>query len=262
MTSGNHDDRLWEASRHTQETPQPTVGDDELIAYREGRLSAERERELERQLGDSARLRQRLANLAGFELPQPSAGLRKRVLGTKSNFYRWAVVAAALLIATLLMPVIWQQRQPDLHQRAVAALRSGVDFDIHVGALAELRSEGTSMRALPGSTVNVVMEQRGKAIAGLEFGLYRLAGNRLVRLDEHDHLTTTVTRGAVEWRTPATSLVEATPGLHAFYIAVAPQGALPQQLNLKAGAEPDRQLAAACHGQAYVSTLQILDPTQ
>jgi hypothetical protein len=270
MSTPGSDERFWEAARHVVDTPGAVPPDEILIAYREGRLAAEQRHEIERLLEGSVASRQRLTQLGGIAFDTPSQRVREEVLGTSqvntlrrsSRWAYWVIAAAVLLAATLLTVRFGPWAPTDGKPVVLAALQPGLTFDIQVSALADRRSEATTTVALPNSTVRVVMQQQGDALPGIEFGLYRLANGGLERLTEADGLVEQFSRGAVDWRVTASRLVDTTPGSHPFYLAVGPRGSLPSTLATDARAPLEKQLAVACRGLAYESTLEIQAPLE
>ncbi len=270
MNTPGSDERFWEAARHVVDTPGVVPPDELLIAYREGRLAAEQSHEIERLLALSVAARQRLTQLGGVAFDTPSQQVRDALLGTSqvdtlrrgSQWAYWMVAAAVLLAASLLTVRFEPWAPADGRPVVLAALQPGLTFDIQVSALADRRSDATTTVALPNSLVRVVMQQQGNALPGIEFGLYRLADGSLERLSEADGLVEQFSRGAVDWRVVASRLVDTTPGRHPFYLAVGPRGSLPQSFVPDASAPFEKQLAAACRGLAYESTLEIQAPVE
>lgn len=270
MNTPGSDERFWEAARHVVDTPGAVPPDEILIAYREGRLAAEQRHEIERLLALSVAARQRLTQLGGVDFDTPSQQVRDALLGTRqvntlrrgSKWAYWTVAAAVLLVASLSTVRFGTWAPSDGKPLVLAALQPGLTFDIQISALADRRSDATTTVALPNSTVRVVMQQQGDALPGIEFGLYRLVKGGLERLTEADGLVEQFSRGAVDWRVAASRLVDTTPGRHPFYLAVGPRGSLPQSFVPDANAPFEKQLAAACRGLAYESTLEIQAPVE
>ncbi len=270
MKPSEHDERNWEASRHVVDVAGPIPPDEQLTAYRDGRLPEGQARDLERVLAASAASRRRLTELGGVVIDSPPSHLRQEVLkpersGAKSqrpSWRYWIAAAAVLAVASILVVKLGGIAPAVDQPRVIAALQGGVTFDIQISALADRRSDATTNLALADSIVRVVMQQRGEALSGIDFGLYRLESGRLSRLAAADGLITQINRGAVEWRVIASALVGTSPGRHPFYLAVGPQGALPTEVTPAVGELPEQRLAAASRGLAFESTLEIVAPPE
>src|SRR5262249_36963661 len=113
--------------------------------------------------------------------------------------------------------------------------------------------------ALAETRVSISVAPAERAVEGVEFGLYRRAGDRLERLDGPGiHQVTG--RGAASFAATGAALGGRSPGEHALFLVVAPRGALPPGRDLAAGEDPARALAAAGPNRVYPLRIRLLPP--
>lgn len=270
MSAPDDPQRLWELSRrHVDAGEEPMDSDERLVAYREGRLTAEEANGLEARLVRSAALRRRLAELGGVSDPVVPAGLRARVLAPAAGARRrvqisrgWLVAASMLVGVALLavIPMLRQKTDDDPIRRAAELLASDAEFRVGVSALAEVRSHADSQQAQPQTPVTVAIEPIAETAPGLEFGLYRLTATRLVRVQERDGLSITLGRGAAKLRVVAAALVGPEVGRRPFFVAIGPAGRLVDALELDPAERPETILARRIDGRAYRSELEVVLP--
>jgi hypothetical protein len=84
----------------------------------------------------------------------------------------------------------------------------------------------------------LVVTPRELAEQDVEFGLYRLDGDQLLRLPLGPQLRLEVRRGSAVFEGRAGDLVGIEPGEHRVYVAVARPGELPERQRLEVGQKP------------------------
>jgi hypothetical protein len=252
---------LWEVGRAAGEEAAGPPGDEELRRYREASLAPDDERRLEELLATSPLARARLAELGGVAAPPAAERVRRRILGAVPAAARRRRRVALPLAAGLALTglALWLALRQEAPPRASYADA----YEVTVEGLAALRGQPGSWEVLPDTRVRVRVEPRGEAASGVEFGLYRRQGARLVRLSAAPPVTLVESRGAVQFSAPAAALVGAEPGVRSFYVVAAPAGELPPALGpADAGGEAaESRLAAA--GKRFVRAvpLKVLEET-
>ncbi len=279
MTNPDPEELLWKLSSTDRDDPDATVDfdrppDETLLAYREGRLEDSEAQRIETQLAHSSAARERLIELAGVTLAQPSAALRARLVPQPRRQW-WAASAAAAAVCLLALGLyLGQPSEP----REVPA------FDVSVELLAEVRSAaparpGTDPETVPGTTrevpgttrevyadtpVRIVMEPTEDAVAGLEFGLYirRDKGpeRRLEHLAPGAGFSLETHRGTAVFAAAASRLLGTTPGSYELFVVAANR--LPATVEITPGSEPQTSLAAATGGRIYLREITLLPDPQ
>lgn len=243
--------------------------DEMLSAYRAGRLGEDEMRVLEDRLGRDREGRRKLAQLAGVLERQPSPKVRERVLSAFEEAarrqppatrrvspapwfrHRWA--ASVALAASLLLAVFLVINGPE-------PLPASLDYQVEAYGLAQERSQPAAepvIEALPETTVRLVVTPREVAEQDVEFGLYRLDGDQLLRVIPGARLQLDVRRGSAVFEGRAGDLVGVEPGEHRVYIAVARPGELPQAQRLEVGQKPLEALADNGLRLAYVQRIHL-----
>lgn len=248
------DDLLWDLPRADADDDERVPSDDRLRAWRAGRLSELEQRRTEWALARSGPARRRLVELSGVRLAEPPARVRRRVVGrrtpgevVRANSRRVAVVAASLLVALAVSLVLrLTDTTPPVEMPAGAA------FDVAVLGQAVVRDTADTARTRPDGTVRILVEPRGAAVAGLEFGLYVSRDGRLVRLGARDGVSVDSRRGAATLVADARALTGgARAGTHPFWVVVAPHGALPGAVDVADGGSAVALLESRSGGRAY-----------
>ncbi len=239
-----------------------------LEAFREGELSDSETADVERQLVGNPANRRRLEALAASALATPAAGLRRGVLEAvmrdrnrgkadsglrRLSRRRWRpVLAAAAVLFCALGLGLWtlrsQPEPPPAYSVQIAGLkeRRGLG-EPGLGELAQM----TEAYAETQVTISATVVER--AVAGVEIGLYRLAGGGLERLPLSGNLVRNELQGVVVFEAPASSLVGSQPGQYEIFIVIAWKGDLPA---LMAPGE-DPMAALAAHGRRRVHRLTL-----
>lgn len=227
---------LRELSRLEADDERPAPGDERLRAYREGTLSEEETRELERELAHSAAGRRRLLELAGIDHSLPLRRVRRAVLGAIGPRRRTApwLAAAALAASLVLAVLIFFPRHP--------ALPAGLAYDVGAHGLAEARSEGevrSEARAYPDTPLRIQAVPRGESPAGISFALYRREDGVLRRVREPEEVRVETDRGSVVF-TGKAGMVLATraPGVYPLYVIATTHETPPALVRLEAGQDP------------------------
>jgi hypothetical protein len=233
----------------------PAPGDERLRAYREGTLSEEETRELERQLAHSAAGRRRLLELAGIDHSLPLRRVRRAVLGATGPRRRTAPwLAAAALAASLVLAVLtFLPHHP--------SLPAGLAYDVGAHGLAETRSEGevrSEARAYPDTPLRIQAVPRGESPSGISFALYRREDGALRRVREPEEVRVESDRGSVVFTGRAgTVLAARAPGVYPLYVIATTHETPPALVRLETGQDP----AAALRGSGrlvYPVTVTLL----
>ncbi|ANM31038.1 hypothetical protein ABI59_17850 [Acidobacteria bacterium Mor1] len=253
--SSNHEALEWDIGRVDPMVDHRSVNREDLIAYRDGRLSAEDCDRIEQQLVMSAAARRELARLAGIApLPVPprrkdatkpgGAGFRRRsLLGL-------AAVAALVLAGLLAVRFI----QEDARVEPL----SGAVYALEVSGLADRRGAGDAIAATayPDTEVRIRLRAVEGDRAGTHFGLFVGGESGLTRADRDPRIRKLAERGIVEWAGPARALVGGAPGTYALF-AIATSSPLPEAIPLP-NPDTERVGEALPHSLVYAQTLTIL----
>lgn len=230
---------LRELARVPEAADGEPVPADLLAAYRAGTLSAAETEQLERRLAASPEARERLAATAGVRLDSPGERVRRAVLDGETAGSRPVVprrrwrrairaVAAAAMVA-VAVGLVWRTQGPPAEAPPLPGFEIGL-----AGGLASDRAHavtGSRIVANPHSRVTVAFRPQ-RAVAGLEFGLYREKGGRLEPLRPGGAIRQVLGRGAAEWTARAADLVGDAPGTHTLWAVVAREGELPEGTGL------------------------------
>jgi hypothetical protein len=229
-----------------------------LQAYREGRLSAEEERELEDLLARSGEGRRRLVELAGIDRSLPWKRVRRTVLRglgeaardrrprrpreTRRAGRRWATAAAiAGVAAMVVLALLVLLPRP-------GALPAGLAFDVSARGLATVRGEEMprEVRVHPATAVRIFLRPRGASPAGLSFALFRREDHTLRRVRQPEEVRLASDRGSATFTgAAATVLGHRAPGVYPLYAVVSSDPELPGRVDLTAAEDPVRALSAA-----------------
>ncbi len=267
---------LWNLSRQDDERILASaedlgidIEDEILAAYRDGSLPERQAQSVERALASSTQARRTLANIVGLDHTELPEGTRDRVLsaietGTQAAMTEEAAkvipfstrvrqfavplaIAAALLLAVVLVP------------RGNTGMPQGVHYDVRATGLAQVRGEEvvatTSLEAEPETLLRLEALPEGMVTRDLDFGLYTLEGNSLVRSSAR----AAVDRGAARFEVIAADLIGSEPGTRRLWVAVAREGKLPQALDAE-GAEAAELLADNGQRLVYPVDVTIVGP--
>ncbi|MEM7247446.1 MAG: hypothetical protein AAF533_19075 [Acidobacteriota bacterium] len=237
MTRPSWNELMRRLAAHAEETdgrdPPPVPSDAELTAYRDGRLDDADRSRVEHALGNNIAARDRLVKLAGLE--EPPAELRGRILDGPDEATRfrptapsWLLPGLGLAAAAAVILVVMNPFRDD----AGRELPPGLVFDVRVEAAAAVRSTDappTSTPVLPSTSVSIYVEPPDRGTPGLEFGLYRVDGDRLRRVTESDGLQVEQAEGAAKLVVPARAIGGDIAGSHPFVVAIAREGVLPDE---------------------------------
>ena len=255
---------LWELAADSDFRPAAATtripDDDTLRAFRDGALNDEEAREVETALAANWRARERLAAVAGVDLPAPDSALREAILDRSfpaapvERSGRWwpaaaAFAAAAMLATALSYPLL---RPPTLPAQ--------VDYQVSLTGLAAERSASEArelVHAFPETRIRISVEPVGVSVDGLEIGLYRQRELRLQRLIPDDHLRLETYRGAGLFEAAAEDLVGLEHGIHSLYVVVAKRGDLPPEVVLKPGEDPQEAIEKNSRRRAYARRIQV-----
>ncbi len=239
------------AAAHGAASPSPPTAvsptEAVLVAYREDRLSAAEAERIAGALASDPALRRRLIALGGMTRPQLSPRVREAVLAAAGTAPRpglrprlsrrraaWVgAAAAAALLAVAVLPWL-------LGRQGGTPARPLPEYAVEVSGLAAERDgprAGTTAAALAGTRVRIVATAEGEAVAGVEYGLYRQAGDRFERLPAGGPIRFDATAEAAVFEAEAAALVGRTPGRHTLWVVVARHGELPAGAELAAGGD-------------------------
>lgn len=271
-----YDELLWELSRledsSTTRGESPGSGrsldEETLRAWRDGCLEQAEAEAVEAALAGSQEARERLMALADLEPEALPPALRDRVLDRfatrpRSGSLRWwkpVVGLAATLIVAIGVGYL-------LSGRAPAPLPAGLAFDVVASGLAESRGEtapavDSVVVAYPGTRVRLELTPRSVAVAGLDFGLFRVRAGKLERLAPSGavdaRVDLQVERGVATLSGRASELVGSEPGHRTLYVVVARQGDLPPPVSDVSGKEPVAFLAADGRRLVYSQSITLL----
>jgi len=271
MTSKGTENLLWElagnegkgdslADSGRASKKQGLLTDERLEAYRLGNLDDGETRRVEEALSKSPTGRQRLAELAEVQLEAPPEAVRQRVLeaapGGSAKPLRhpqrrwWLGAAAAVLAMALLIPSLLDRSLPE-----------ELIFDVTAAGRPPARSMTLSEEGIPSlatTRVTIVVEPRGEGRSGLEFGLYRLEGPQLKRLDLAPEVRREIARGTAQFSALAQDLAGTVPGGYEVFVAVAREGDLPRKLSVSAEEEAAEKLAAEGRRRVYRKVVHLL----
>jgi hypothetical protein len=216
----------------------PAPADERLRAYREGLLSDDEARELERVLARSAAGRRHLLELAGIDRSLPLRRVRGAVLGAAGHRRRraapWlsaAAVAAAIVLALLAF-------FPHRH-----GLPVGLAYDVGARGLAETRETGevrSEIQAYPDTPVRIFVQPRGEeSPAEVSFALFRRERGVLRQVRRPEEVRLTNDRGSAAFEGPAGRvLATRTPGAYRLYVVAWVGDEPPSRLELAPGQDP------------------------
>ena len=266
MRPEDRESLLWALSEIADRTPRDDATSDDSIvpdstlrAYREGRLSDDEARRVERRLVADPACRRRLEELAGAAPAAAPLDVRRRLLEdfgggprprTRRSFFWRLGLAAAAMVALATGWLILRPRPAPLPA-----------YEVQIAALTERRDvagagAGTVAEAYADSTVTIDATVVGRGIKDVEVGVYRTAGDRLERIAE-DGLRRFEQIGAVRIEAPASTLVGETLGEHEVFVVIGWSGSLPETVTLRPGHDPAAALAAGGH-QVHRLTLRLV----
>jgi hypothetical protein len=214
----------------------PAPADERLRAYREGTLSEDETRELERELAQSAVGRRRLLELAGVDHSLPLRRVRRAVLGATGPRSRKApwLAAAALAASVLLAVLTFFPHHP--------SLPAGLAYDVGAHGLAEARSTGEvrgEARAYPDTPLRIQALPRGESPSGVTFALYRREDGVLRRVRVPEEVRVENDRGSVVFTgTAGTVLATRSPGVYPLFVIATIHESPPELVRLAPGQDP------------------------
>ena len=271
MTSKGTENLLWELAGNDGKGGSPADGgrtpeeegllsDERLESYRSGKLDEAEARRVEEALSISPTGRQRLAELAEVQLEAPPETVRRHVLEAaprgaaatprQSQRRWWLGAAAAALAMALLIPTLLDRSLPE-----------ELIFDVTAAGRPPARSMTLSEEGIPSlatTRVTIVVEPRGAGQSGLEFGLYRLEGPHLRRLDLDPEVRRETGRGTAQFSALARDLAGSVPGDYEVFVAVAREGDLPEELSVSREEEAAEKLAAEGRRRVYRKVVHLL----
>ncbi len=260
----NPEDLLWKLAGLKEEDGKTTVADSGLQDYRKGRLAPHEAEQVERILARSSEARKRLAELSGLTPNAPSQQLRSRVLASlparRPRRLSWqkAALAAAAMVLVGSMVQLFRITDPGSSPAFVP------EYEIQVFAEADMRSpERTSPsgdtpgrhRVRSDTRLRIEFSARKSSTQEVDYGLYRLEGNRLQRLAQGVFVEPF--RGAARLEALG-SVLAPQPGHWQLYALVAAQGKLPPSLALQSGDSPQARLSEASGGRVFPLQLELL----
>ena len=261
MTSKGPEDLLWElAGNEAYGGDREPLTDERLRAYRAGKLDGEEARGIEEALAASPAGRRRLTELADVTLDAPPEAVRRRVLEAAPggappvpmNRRWWLGAAAAVLMAAVLVPSLLDRSLPE-----------ELVFDVTATGRPPARSRTAADDGIPSlatTRVTIVVEPRTEARSGLDFGLYRVDGPRLKRLDLDPAVRRETGRGTVRFSALAQTLADTVPGDYEVFVAVGREGDLPAELAVASEADAADTLAANGRRRVYRQVIHLLPP--
>ncbi len=270
MTHEEREDLLWTlASQARAGEGSARLTDRDLERYRSGTMDPEDEKEIELTLATDRKTRERLAELAGVKLPNTPLELRERILRSRPGASRstgrfgWGqwwpgyAAAAAALSLLLFIPLLRPQGLP-----------TDLAFDLHAQGLASARSQtveppspSSSIEAYPDTRVQIRIEPRGEARAGLAFSVFRRDGDLLRYLPPTPPLSLEVVRGAALLAGPAAALVRSPSGQFDFFFVVHSPDDTPATEIMLEGNDPLAALAGGKHRRVYPWQIRLLPAT-
>lgn len=251
MPQAEPDDLLRKLAEIDEERAGDVPADEALRAFAAGRLAPDAEVELAAVIADSPAARERLAVLAGVELPQPRAATRRKVLAALAGenaarkrhslpwSWGWGLAAAAVLAAALAWPLLDRSRgvrllqdeyrlqaQGQLGSRSAQPGDAGQDF----------------VPAGRGDEVTIRVLRDGNADLDPRITLYLRKRDRLEKIRE-------IPAGpkATILKDLAEDLVGETAGRerHLLLVVISqPEDPLPETVRIEAGQDPAAALAA------------------
>ena len=219
----------------------PAPDDEQLRAYREGRLPERDVRELEALLARSPAGRRRLLELAGIDRSLPLRRVRRAVLAAagQRRTAPWAAAAAVAAGAVLALLTLLP-RHP--------GLPPGLTYEVAARGLADVRSAGeggSAVRAYPETTVRIAVRPRGEAPAGVSIGLFRREAGALRRVPPREARPISE-RGSAAFEGAAADLLAArAPGAYSLYVVVSAEKELPSRVKVAPGEDPAAALRSS-----------------
>lgn len=262
MSRSDEEALLWEIGSRPEERDALEVSNETLKNYREGRLSAEDCKQVEFLLAHSAGTRERLVELSGLERARPPAATRDRLLRSLPRQAAlpgiprlWWMHAAAAIVLTLA-GYWWIASGGD-----PGVLPAELEFEVRVAQLADVRSSGDRATAgvLPRTPLEIVVEPRERAVAGLDFGLYVEREGQVERLRPGRRLALETDRGTAVFTGRAADLLGPEPGIYDLLVVVAPEGGLPASRDLAAGESAEKALVAGGGHRVYRQQIRLLE---
>lgn len=237
---------LWELGRKAPDDGSADLSDDQLAAYREGRLATDDAASCEGHLVRSPEARARLAELAATPSATPPPYVRDAVLASfEASFRRPAAPALGSAHGPL--------RGSLLKTAAIAALGLGMlllvrlslvppeplpadlAYDVEAEGLATVRQAvpgGREIEAYPETRVRITASPRPAAVKEIEFAVYRQSAGRLDRLELGSGLVLETIRGAAVLTGEARDLLLPDTGATRLFLVAARPGDLPATVEL------------------------------
>ncbi len=250
-----------------------------LETYRTGTMDEATAEAFERQLAQSPAHRERLSAAASVELSRPSESVRQAALAAaprpravvvdasvassrqprpsersrRARWMPWLAAAAAAAVLTIGLRPFWSGR--------VGGADSLPNYEATISGLAEVRSGTEAVvsvaTAYPTTTVEISAAPLDESRSGIDIGLYRRQGDRVVRIDGEQGVSIESSRGAVVFRSSADALTASTEaGTWDLYVVAARSGDLPTSLAAASGQSPFEALSAS--GRRRVEALQLI----
>jgi hypothetical protein len=253
MPNNDHEKLLWQLADIIEDSDQPPATDEVLATYRQGELSKEESRRLERHLACSRSARARLVELARAELDAPPPALREQVLRRASKararwrWSRWSIPAAIAAVLLLSVSVLINRSGP-------TALPENLAYDVVATGLADARdaaAASASVNAYPQTEIRVTITPRDVAVANVEIALYQERGAWLQRAHPGSQVQLQEQRGVAIMTSRAADLVGSTPGTYHLWVVAAVAGDLPDRFQLAAGESARQVLRDGSRRRAY-----------
>jgi hypothetical protein len=221
----------------------PSPGDERLLAYREGALSEDEEREVERVLARSAGGRRRLLELAGIDRSLPLRRVRRAVLAAAGPRRRMARMTPWLGAAALAASIVLAVLTFFPHHTSLPA---GLVYGVGAQGLAAVRSEGEAggeARAYADvyadTPLRIFVRPRGDSPSGVSFALFRRETGALRRVRQPEEVRVENDRGSATFEgTAGTVLATRSPGVYPLFVVAYIQEPPPAFVRLEPGQDP------------------------